>query len=116
MALTIVIIDDNEDYLDIVSRLIERGGDKVYVAKTGAEGISAVAAHAPDMVLLDIRLPDMDGGFVARVIRRIAPRVRIVGASGWDRATKEIPEWFDEYIAKPFPVGAIAAALRRCTP
>jgi two-component system cell cycle response regulator DivK len=70
MKRTILIIEDNEQNLYLTTFLLEQSGFKVEAARSGLEGISLAARIQPDLILLDIQLPLMDGYAVAQALRR----------------------------------------------
>jgi len=65
----ILIIDDDPDLLNVCSVGLEAFGHLVRTAETGGEGLTEAAIHAPDVVVLDLGLPDLDGMEVCRRIR-----------------------------------------------
>jgi len=65
----ILIIEDNEQNLYLVTFILEKSGHTVIPARTGEEGIRAAQTENPDMVLLDVQLPGMDGYAVARRLK-----------------------------------------------
>ena len=79
----ILVVDDNVDAADTVAELLQMMGCEASVAHDGAAAVAAVSSFAPDIVLLDIGLPDMDGYSVARTLRREGFRdTRIIAISG----------------------------------
>jgi two-component system, cell cycle response regulator DivK len=70
MKRTILVIEDNEQNLYLATFLLEQSGFKVVAARSGPEGIALAARVQPDLILLDIQLPEMDGYDVARELRR----------------------------------------------
>lgn len=71
MMLNILLIEDNEQNRYLTTFLLERHGHRVISATTGRQGIAMAGTQAPDLVLLDIQLPGMDGYEVARALRKI---------------------------------------------
>lgn len=69
MSRKILYIEDNEQNLYLVSFLLEKHGYQVCSATDGPQGIAMAAAERPDLILLDIQLPKMDGHSVARALR-----------------------------------------------
>lgn len=67
---TILLIEDNEQNLYLETFLLERNGFKVVAARSGPEGIAQATRVEPDLILLDIQLPQMDGYTVARALRQ----------------------------------------------
>ena len=72
MKRTILLIEDNEQNLYLATFLLEKNGFKVVPARNGPEGIELACRLQPDLVILDIQLPGMDGYAVAQELRRIA--------------------------------------------
>lgn len=70
MKLNILMIEDNEQNRYLATFLLERRGHRVVSACSGPEGIAQAARERPDVVLLDIQLPEMDGYAVAAALRR----------------------------------------------
>lgn len=71
MSATVLVIEDNEQNLYLVRFLLERSGLRVLAAADGPRGIEEAVRSLPDLVLLDIQLPGMDGYAVARELRRV---------------------------------------------
>ncbi|MBL7488144.1 response regulator transcription factor [Frankia sp. AgB1.9] len=75
----VFIVDDTAPFRTVARELLERGGYQVVgEATTGDEALAAVPAIGPDIVLLDIALPDLDGFSVCRALHRSAPDVTVV--------------------------------------
>lgn len=70
MKSTVLIIEDNEQNLYLTTFLLEHGRFKVLSARNGPEGITIASQSRPDLILLDIQLPEMDGYAVAQALRR----------------------------------------------
>jgi CheY-like chemotaxis protein len=113
----VLIVDDNADSTEITAMLIRGMGGDVSTATNGATGIQQALATQPDIILLDIGLPDMDGYEVCRTIRQRAGGVRpwIVAVTGWgqqrdkDRAAAE---GFDAHLTKPVDPAVLEKVLR----
>ncbi|MBV8612883.1 MAG: response regulator, partial [Acetobacteraceae bacterium] len=76
---TLLLIDDDPDLLrDRVGHLFPPPAHRVEVAQTAAEGLERVAGACPDVILLDLRLPDQSGLDVLRQLRRIDARIPVV--------------------------------------
>jgi two-component system, cell cycle response regulator DivK len=69
MKLKVLIIEDNEQNLYLTTFILEKYGYEIYSARDGLEGIEKAAAILPELILLDIQLPGMDGYAVARRLR-----------------------------------------------
>jgi two-component system cell cycle response regulator DivK len=106
----VLIVDDNEKNLKLARDVLRVAGFRTLDAATGAEGIALAAEHLPDVVLMDLRLPDMDGKDAARKLGEGARTARIpvvalsaqpLGAGGdWFLAAG-----FAGYLEKPISVG-----------
>ena len=67
---SILVVEDNEDNLTLIEYLLRAHGYEPLLARTGADGVRSAAQARPDVVLLDIRMPDMDGYEVAAALRQ----------------------------------------------
>jgi signal transduction histidine kinase len=112
----ILVADDNVDALDSTTRLLQLGGHEVFGATDGGLALEAAERHLPEVVLLDVGMPVLDGYEVARRIRA-APwgqRLRLVAITGWGqesdrRRSKEAG--FDSHLVKPVDPRKLAALL-----
>ena len=100
----ILLVEDHEELWDFLSRRLRRRGFDVVLAHDGKQALAQVAAEAPDLVLLDMNLPVMDGWTVARTLRADANAVPIIAltahAMAGDRA-RALEAGCDDYHAKP---------------
>jgi PAS domain S-box-containing protein len=109
----ILIVDDNKDLAQGLARLLEHMGHEVRMAHDGPEGIEAALAYGPDVLLLDIGLPNLDGYEVARQLRRaesLRPPV-IIAISGYghdEDRQRSRDAGIDHHLAKPVDIGTIA--------
>jgi PAS domain S-box-containing protein len=116
-ALRVLVVDDNVDYADSIALLLQTSGYVVEVVHTGPEALLAAAEFRPDVMVLDIGLPGMDGYEVARQIRQDPDLdgMRVVGLSGY-RQEPEGPRTlgarFDDYLLKPLLIEKLEASLR----
>ncbi len=104
-GLRILLIDDNRDVADSIAVWLEKLGHQVEVAYNGTQGIAASQTFAPDIILLDIGLPDMDGYQVARKLRESSTRrLSIIALSGYEQKKNSLgagSAGFDHYLIKP---------------
>jgi DNA-binding response OmpR family regulator len=114
------IIEDNADLAFGLSRTLEFEGFEVGVSETGEEGLRQIAAHAPDLVLLDVMLPGMNGFDVLTQLRRAGNQlpVLILTARGEEAdVVVGFQSGADDYVTKPFStlelVARVRALLRR---
>jgi signal transduction histidine kinase/ActR/RegA family two-component response regulator len=112
-----LVVDDNIDAADMLSSLLASLGHDVRVAHDGVEALEEAARHAPEIVLLDIGLPRMDGLEVARRMREDGGRsAELVAVTGYghdeDRRRSE-EAGFDHHLVKPIDLGVLEALLVR---
>ncbi|MGK7345093.1 MAG: diguanylate cyclase [Candidatus Nitrospinota bacterium M3_3B_026] len=114
---TILIVDDEEDIRLTIQAALDAEGYKTMTAATGAEALEAVDRVSPDVVLLDIMMPDIDGRQVCRRIKENAATrgVAVVFASAL-RETKDkvigLDVGADDYITKPYNMAELTAKIR----
>lgn len=106
MSCRILYIEDNEQNMYLVKFLLEKHGYQVYAAADGREGIDSAASLRPDLILLDIQLPQMDGYQVARHLRNNPDLARtpIVAVTSYAMAgdrDKALAAGCNGYIEKP---------------
>ncbi len=115
-AVRILVVDDDEDICVSTATLLQWKGHELRTASTGDEAIRHAASFAPDLILLDISLPDMDGPEVARQIRTAeASREPVIAAvSGYselDYKRRCAEAGFDHYLLKPVDPVALEQLL-----
>ena len=117
----VLIIDDNIDAADTLTEMLRASGHDVATAYDGAAGLVAVDSHRPDVVLLDIGLPKVNGYNVARKIRESDPQRRIVlvAVTGWgqdeDRRRSQ-QAGFDHHLVKPVDPASLDRIFALITP
>jgi PAS domain S-box-containing protein len=114
---TVLVVDDNQDSCDLLAELLEGGGLHVLKACTGAEALRLHAAHGPELVVLDIGLPDIDGYQLCRRIRadRPAHPPALVALTGWGQAADKAAAraaGFDVHLTKPVDPIELERTLR----
>lgn len=110
----VLVIDDETQIHRFLKPALEAAGYGVERAETGAEGLRLAAARAPDVVLLDLGLPDMDGHAVLRQLRQFST-VPVIVLSAREREQDKIAALdcgADDYVEKPFGVGELLARIR----
>lgn len=118
MTATILYIEDNADNMLLVRRALEARGYRVVGAEDGLTGLSLVERERPDVVLLDINLPDVDGYEVVRRLRanqtsRSLPVVAITAKALPGDAERALAAGCDLYMSKPIAVRELWATLER---
>lgn len=111
MNLRVLLVEDNYDNYEMVRFLLERAGYTVIGARTGREAVTAAKEHKPDVILMDLSLPEMDGWEAAREIKNdpeIAniPLIALTAHTLPGDRKKALEFGFDDYISKPINVPA----------
>lgn len=110
----ILVVDDEPQIQRFLKPSLTAAGYDVIEAATGAEALKAVATQAPDLVILDLGLPDMDGKEVIASLRGWSD-IPIVILSARDRESEKIAALdlgADDYVEKPFGIGELTARIR----
>ena len=111
---TVLIIEDEEAICNFISAILTSNNYQVVKAKTGKEGLSMFTSHVPDIVLLDLGLPDIDGVEILKNIRQWSKTpVIVVSARGHEREKVAALDFgADDYIVKPFGTSELLARIR----
>ena len=118
---TVLVIDDHEDNRRILRDLLTSAGYEVVEATTGEDGVASAETRSPDLILMDIQLPGIDGYEATRrikgndALRRIPLIVVTSYALSGDDA-KAFAAGADAYVAKPFSPRAMLAKIREYLP
>lgn len=112
----VLVIEDNPDVADSLQALLEAMGHQVSVARDGEQGLAAVPEFQPDLVLIDLGLPDMPGYSVAERLRESHPpgSLTLVALTGYGREEdrqRSRDAGFDEHLTKPASVEALLKVL-----
>jgi len=113
----ILIVEDTEDNRTILRDLFQSVGDAVIEATTGEDGVAAARSERPDLILMDIQLPVLDGYEATRRIKAIpeladTPVIAVTSHALSDDEQKARAAGCDDYIAKPFSPRALLAKVR----
>lgn len=112
----ILVVDDDEDILMVLKDNLELDGYDVLTAESGKKALEALETNGADLVVLDLKLPDLDGIQVCRNIRRNS-RVPIIMLTARDRLSDKVlglESGADDYIVKPFDYLELAARIAAC--
>jgi DNA-binding response OmpR family regulator len=116
---TVLVVDDEAAMVDSMRYFLEREGYRVVAAGTGMEALAAAAAEHPDLIVLDIMLPDLNGFEITRRLRRTSGVPIIAVSARGEEVDKVIglEVGADDYLVKPFGtrefIARVRAALRR---
>jgi signal transduction histidine kinase/ActR/RegA family two-component response regulator len=116
---TILIVEDNADAADTLRRLLELAGHRVRVAQDGIAGLEALLADPPQIALVDVGLPRLDGYELARRVRasmqgRQPPlMVAVTGYGLAEDRNRALAAGFDEHLTKPLDAAALAGVLAK---
>ena len=110
----VVIVEDEYNISSFVSAVLQANGFDTMVARNGAEAIILITSHCPDLVLLDLGLPDMDGQGIIENVRGWS-NVPIIVVSARTRERDKVmalESGADDYITKPFGTSELLARIR----
>lgn len=110
----VVVVEDSSSISEPLADALRGEGFEVHVAPTGREGLDLVAEKAPDIVLLDVMLPDMDGRDVCRTLRG-ASDIPIIMLTARGQETDRVVGLelgADDYVVKPFSFAELVARMR----
>ena len=125
MAATVLVVEDERKLRDFIRTYLERAGFTVLSTGSGAEALAMAATTAPDLVVLDLGLPDVPGEEVARELRAApdtaaTPILMLTAKSSEEDRIRGLELGADDYVTKPFSprelVLRVQAILRRGTP
>jgi DNA-binding response OmpR family regulator len=104
MKNTVLVVDDSRSFRQVMIRFLQMEGYEVIVAAGGAEGLDKCRHHRPDLVVMDVHMPQMDGFAAVRELRSFS-RVPVLMLSSGDPAAERglgLKVGADAYLAKPF--------------
>jgi two-component system NtrC family response regulator len=111
----ILIVDDDENIIKTVATILREQGYSVDTATTGSEAISKTQKNPYDLMLVDIRLPDMEGVDLLTKISDTIPKIRKIIITGFptlQNAVKAVDTGADAYLIKPFSVEKMLAVVK----
>jgi two-component system cell cycle response regulator DivK len=114
----ILIVEDNEKNLKLVRDILQFKGYRTLEAVTGEEGIALAVAHMPNLVLMDIQLPDMDGVTALGKLRgdggtAAIPVIALTAFAMKDDRDRLMAAGFDGYLSKPIDIRSFPDEVRR---
>lgn len=116
-GVSVLIVEDNSDSREMLESLLRMDGYEVRTAENGRQGYEAILAHSPNVALVDIGLPEMNGYEVARKVRAEMPGrpIRLVALTGYGRKVDRDAVFragFDEHLVKPVDPDDLVRVLR----
>lgn len=119
--LSVLVVDDHEETLEVLEQLLTPRGFDVHVASSVKEAMEIVAAHAPEVVVTDLEMPDVDGFALCKALRRWAshgesamvPVLALTGSTDADLDARAAAAGFTEVLRKPCPGPELATAVCR---
>lgn len=111
----ILVIEDDEDAREAMRALLELSGHRVDVAEDGVQGLEVVRAVRPELALIDIGLPGIDGREVARQLRAMSEgkKMLLVALTGYGVEPDHDTSDFDAHLVKPVDMEELSAVLDR---
>jgi CheY-like chemotaxis protein len=114
----VLVVEDNEDAREMLSILLTQDGHEVHLANDGPSGLQAVLTFRPDIGLLDLGLPGLDGYALARSIRanHESQQIYLIALTGYGQSEDRLRSeeaGFDAHIVKPIDVNQLALLLQR---
>lgn len=119
MAISVLVIDDNRDNVEIVRHGLEARGYLVSVAYNGDEGLALFDSERPTIVLLDVMMPGRNGWEVCRVMKQHPEHgksVRVImltALGGWDDKQTALQTGADDFMTKPIDLAELAERVKR---
>ena len=119
MSVTVLIVEDDKNIAELLKLYLEKESYKVLLAADGGQGLAKFRSDKPDLVLLDVMMPVMDGWAVCKTIRAESqtPIIMLTAKSETDDKVNGLRSGADDYITKPFEMkevlARIEAVLRR---
>ena len=115
---TILIVEDNEKNMKLVRDILRHQGHETVEAAAGEEGVRLAVERRPDLVLMDIQLPDIDGIEALRRIRRdptldAIPVIAVSASVMPDEQQKIVTSGFDAYVTKPINLKQFVETVQR---
>ena len=113
MAISVLIVEDDRNIAELLQMYLEKEGYAVTVASDGGQGLAKYRAIKPDLVLLDVMMPVMDGWSVCKAIRAEAqtPIIMLTAKGETDDKVSGLKAGADDYITKPFEMREVLARM-----
>jgi DNA-binding response OmpR family regulator len=113
----VLVVEDDPDIADLIRRYLHKGGFEVDVCGSGRDALRAVAARQPDLLVLDLMLPEVSGLEICRMVRSdektaAIPIIMVTARAEESERIAGLDLGADDYLAKPFSPGELVARVR----
>ena len=110
----VLVVEDEKSISGLIRAILTANGYDVIMAWTGGEAFSMISSHCPDLVVLDLGLPDMDGMDIIKTVRSwTSLPIIVVSARSYERdKVQALDMGADDYVTKPFSAGELLARVR----
>jgi DNA-binding response OmpR family regulator len=117
LSTSVLVIDDDIAMTEMLKMILEPKSFEVFSAKTAEEGIEAARRKSPDVIVLDLHIPESDGWQVCRSIRNFSktPILVLSALNKPGAVAQALDEGADDYLIKPVPSGVLIAHLKNLT-
>jgi len=117
MTIKLLVIDDDVAVTDLLSLLLRSQGFEVSATNNSAEGLSLIREQEPDLVVLDLMMPEMDGWEVCRSVRQFSqvPIIILSALNDPSMIASVLDAGADDYLTKPTPSRVLVAHINRLT-
>jgi two-component system KDP operon response regulator KdpE len=114
MSTKILLVDDAQDMTDVVSRFLRDEGYDVQVAHDGSSGLRLAFDFRPDLIVMDVVMPSMDGWTMLQRLREFSkvPVIMLTAVSGEESLVRGLDHGADDYLTKPFSMTELKARVR----
>lgn len=119
--MNVLIVDDNDSNRKLCRAILEPGGYQIREAANGKEGLQIVRSELPDLILMDVQMPAMDGLETLRRLKddpatRNIPVVALTSSAMKGDREKFLVDGFSDYVSKPIDVDVFLEVVRRLAP
>jgi two-component system KDP operon response regulator KdpE len=113
---TVLVVDDQDNSTAILKLALERYGARVITADSGARALRQTFEHRPDVILLDIAMPEVDGFTVCQRLRDLSdmPIIMLTAYDHPEQVTRAFACGADDYVTKPFELTELTARIQAC--
>jgi len=115
MPIKILVIDDDSAVVDLLALLLKSQGSEVATTTNSVEGLSMIREHSPDIVVLDLMMPEMDGWQICKTVREFSqvPIIILSALNDPSMIASVLDAGADDYLTKPTPSRVLIAHINR---